>query len=388
MLARGRRAERGDCIADAVLGEHDHVHVALDDEQFRQLAFRRLLGLVQAEQVAALVEQRGLGRVQILRRIVAERAATEADSAAARVADREHHAVAEAVVGAAAAVAFALDQQAGVDRMLKLAVGSREQARQRVPGFRRIADREALRGLAIEPALLEIVDRRLMRAQLCAVELLGCGERVERAFEHEPVRRIAAFARHVDADAAREFLDGLDEAQPVVLHQEGDRRAVPARGEVEEHLLRRIDEERWRFLVRERRQALVFAARALEFDARADHFDDVDAREQVLNERVWDSSAGHALQFPVSGGRFPEKPVDSASPLQLVQRRRAGNAQPLYPSLALISPDSLPMSVRPATCGFSQAMTLPMSFMPAAPVSAMPCAISAATSSSLSACGR
>ena len=114
-LRRGqRRAERGDGVRDALLRQHQRVHVALDEHGAR-LAADRVARLGDAVQSLALAEQRRLRRVEILRLVVAERAAAEGDGAAAAVADREHHAAAEAIVDAPVVAAA---EQAGLQRDL------------------------------------------------------------------------------------------------------------------------------------------------------------------------------------------------------------------------------------------------------------------------------
>ena len=119
VLRRGRRAERRDRISDAGLMQSNDVHVAFNDEQPRQ-GSRRLARFVQAVQLAALVEQLGLRRVQVLGLALVEHAPAEADRAAARIADREHHAIAEAVVVAGSRrLALALDDQADLQQLAR-----------------------------------------------------------------------------------------------------------------------------------------------------------------------------------------------------------------------------------------------------------------------------
>ena len=91
-----------------------HVGVALDHVDAVLLA-RRRLGLVEAEQGLALVVERRLRRVEVLGLLVAQRAGAEAERAPALVAEREHDAAAEAVVGAAA---LAGDHEPGVEQVL------------------------------------------------------------------------------------------------------------------------------------------------------------------------------------------------------------------------------------------------------------------------------
>jgi len=76
-------------------------------------------------------------------------------------------------------------------------------------------------------------------------------------------------------------------------------------------LLGRRDEERCRFFVRKRRERLVLATGPLEFNARADHLDDIGPREEVMNEGLGDAAA-HDVSLP---------PV-----LLLQERRRDGAA--------------------------------------------------------------
>jgi hypothetical protein len=97
VIWRGGRAERRHGVRDPGLVQADDVHVALDDQQPLQAA-RRLARLEQAVQLAALVEQFGLRRVEVLGLALVEHATAEADGAAARVADWKHDPVAETVV--------------------------------------------------------------------------------------------------------------------------------------------------------------------------------------------------------------------------------------------------------------------------------------------------
>src|SRR5690606_16213154 len=119
-----------------------------------------------------------LGRVQVLRLASVEYAATEADDLAARrVADREHDAVAEAVV---AAPVLIRDDEAGLQQLLDPRLGRAERLHDRVPGVGRVADAEVARGRAVDAALLEVGDRAVARTQRRAVDLIGFAQqRVE-----------------------------------------------------------------------------------------------------------------------------------------------------------------------------------------------------------------
>ena len=152
MVGGGRGAERGHRERDAVLGQGDDVHVALDHHQALELAYRGAR-LVEAVELTALVEQRALGGIHVLGRVVGQGAPAEADHAATPVADRKHHAIAEPVVAAPFA---ALDQQAELEQ----AGGglAAEGIAQTVPAGRRVAETEARRDRAVHATRLEVVD--------------------------------------------------------------------------------------------------------------------------------------------------------------------------------------------------------------------------------------
>ena len=164
MHGRRRRAERRHGVADLVLRQREHVHVALDHQQMAARA-NRIAGMQQAVQLAPLLEQRRLGRIQILRLAFADHAATEADRHAAGIEDGKHHPIAEAVV----ALALVLDHQARFDQRRLLVL--RKGALQRLPIVRRIADAKARRDLAGQPPALEIGNSARRFLQLAAIKL-------------------------------------------------------------------------------------------------------------------------------------------------------------------------------------------------------------------------
>src|SRR6185369_11488013 len=109
MLGRRRSAQRRNRVRNASLMKAHDVHVTFNDEQASQ-GSRSLARLVQTVQLAAFVEELGLRRVEVFRLALVEHATAEADRTAARIADREHDAIAEAVVvaGIHAGLALAL----------------------------------------------------------------------------------------------------------------------------------------------------------------------------------------------------------------------------------------------------------------------------------------
>lgn len=294
----GRRAEGRHRVADALLGQGDDIHVALDHHDLVEVAIL-LPGFVESVEFLALVEDRSLRGVQVLRLVVAEHPAAEGDDPPAAVADREHHAIAEAVV-ALAGVAV-LHQQAGVEHGLELQVVATQVLEQVVPARRGEAEAEVAGDLAGQAAALQVVHRGLARRvafQRLLVELGGGAEqRVERRVGRL-ARRVpasAAFlARHVHAGALGQFLDRLGELQLVVVHDEAERVAAGAAAEAVVELLVRADGERGSLFLVERAAGAVVLAGFLQLDARTHHLDDVGAVQQVIDEALR-YQAGHGV---------------------------------------------------------------------------------------------
>ena len=186
------------------------------------------------------MKELGLGRVQVLRLAAVEHPSAEADRAPAGVADREHDPVAEPVVEAgrlaARRVGLALDDQSGAQQDLPLVVGRAVPVEQPIPSRRREADAEALDDVVRQAALRKVLTGLGLAAERLAEVKGGAFERnVE--FVVGLRGRGAAFARHLETGAGREFLDGLDEAEVVVLHHEAERGAVGAAAEAVIELL-------------------------------------------------------------------------------------------------------------------------------------------------------
>src|SRR5213592_3682303 len=113
----------------------------------------RIARLHQSVDFAALLEERRLRRVQVFGLSVRDHAPAEADHGAARAEDREHDAVAKAVV----ALAFVLDDEAafheGRFRILF------KNGLQRLPVVRGVADAKARGNFTSQPALLQVLNR-------------------------------------------------------------------------------------------------------------------------------------------------------------------------------------------------------------------------------------
>ena len=157
---RGGGAQRSDRIVDAVLGQRDDIHVALDDDHLAGVA-NRVARKIEAVEFASLREHRRFRRVEILGFARAHHAPAEADHAAAGVVDGKHDAVAEAVVALAA---VAVDHESGGIELRVVVL--REDALQALPLVRCVADAEARGDLAGEAAALQVLDRARRILQL------------------------------------------------------------------------------------------------------------------------------------------------------------------------------------------------------------------------------
>jgi len=127
-----------------------------------------------ARRVPGLYEKPVFRGVEVLGLVVAQYAAAEGDHTATAVADREHHAIAEA--GIALAGFGVLDQQAGIDHDLLLQGVGTQVLEQVVPAGWREAQAEVPGNLPRQAAAFEVVHRRFaggVVAQGLAVEFSG-----------------------------------------------------------------------------------------------------------------------------------------------------------------------------------------------------------------------
>ncbi len=150
----GGGAEGGRGVADAALGQGDHVHVALHHQQAVEFAVG-LACFVQAVELAALVEDGGFRRVQVLRLVIAEYAAAEGNNASALVADGKDNAIAKAVVKSVGVVS---DQHARVQQLSSRLLALAHGLEQVVPARRSKAQTKAAGDFAGQAAPLQVVD--------------------------------------------------------------------------------------------------------------------------------------------------------------------------------------------------------------------------------------
>ena len=97
MLLCQRRAQRGDRPRHPVLEQSDDIHVALDQEQARELAVGALV-LIQAIKHAPLLKDLALRRVQVLGlHTIGQCAGAETQHPPTRIADGKDHALPQVV---------------------------------------------------------------------------------------------------------------------------------------------------------------------------------------------------------------------------------------------------------------------------------------------------
>ncbi len=273
LVFRERRAERRDRRGKACRHHRDHIDVAFNDDDRRTI----VRGLARGGNIVercAFMKERRLRRVQIFRlRIFLQRAAAEGNDPAAKIADRKHHAIAEAIERHRNVVAG--NQQAGFHHVLGRNAVRAEMLLQREAFARRVAKPEFQLRRRIEAAVGEIAACLRTHAR---------GQRRFKKFRgdfHDVVQRLAPrialliLARNFrqrHAGHLRQTFHGFGKADAFAFHHEIEDAAVLARGKIEPGLLLVVNKERRRLFFIERRQALELTARAHKLDAFAHDF--------------------------------------------------------------------------------------------------------------------
>ena len=217
VVERERRAKRRHGVGEAGLVHGDDVHVALAHDGIA-LGGDALLGVVEGEEVLRLVEHARLARVQVLGLGIAHDAAAKADAAALLVVDGEHDAVEELVAQTPPAVA----REVGRDELVAREAALLELTAQR---HRRVRVAEAPAGAdaRAEPARGEVATRLVGPGAAPAHEaqregLLGRLERVDDAGALGPAPLGGPALVDVDVGALGEEAHGVEEVEPLALH--------------------------------------------------------------------------------------------------------------------------------------------------------------------------
>ena len=208
-------------LAKAGLAHRDRIDIAFDDDDLAAVV-RGLSRPMVVEEQRALVEERGLGGVEIFRlRARLHRPAAEGHDPARAIVDRKHHPVAKPVVRDGDP--FAVNEQARLDHLLGADALGRERVAQGKALGRGEAQRKALLRGRAEAAIGEIAARlRSDRPMEIAFE------QARRHRQHVDEARAlflllclgAALLRHRDARHRRQPLDSVREAQALGLDDE------------------------------------------------------------------------------------------------------------------------------------------------------------------------
>ncbi len=282
LVGRQRRARRRDDVLHAGLVHRDHVGVALDQDGVFVL-LDRLLGEVEAVELALLAVDLALGRVLVLGYVLvgAQRAAAEGDHAARDVVHGEDHAVAEAVEERS--VALAPERETRGHEKLLLVARCQGVVRHAVAlGGAESQAELADRGVGHAARLAEVAhpDAHPLALAVEVVGEVGGGPAVEGEHRLAVVvaplllgRQLALL--YLDAVALGHGLQRLGVGHALVLHEEGHGVAALAAAEALVDPLGRGDDERRGLLVVERAARGVVHALAPERDEVADNVHDV-----------------------------------------------------------------------------------------------------------------
>ncbi|MCU0313384.1 MAG: hypothetical protein MUC84_04905 [Solirubrobacteraceae bacterium] len=267
-----RGAHQADGVHEARLVHRDHVGVALAEQHLPRLR-RRRARQVGAEQVAALVVDGVVGRVDVLRLLVgADGAPAEPEHAPARVAERELEPPAEEVVEVAVASAA---REPRVEELLLGVAGAPRVHEHRVPRARRVADPEGAQRLLLEAAPEQVRPRLgglLGLPEHPHVPRRGPLEQLEQPLAAlAPARGVRVLVDDLErhAVAVGEVLHRLAERQPLGQLDELEEVAALAAAEAVEDLLLGVDAERRRALVVERAGAHPLVPGAAQLGLRA-----------------------------------------------------------------------------------------------------------------------
>ena len=240
LLLGQRGAERGDRAVEPRLMQGDNIHIALGQNKIAALC---RLGKVERKQVAALVEDRRLGRIEVLGLGVVQHAPAKRDHVAAHIDDWEHHAVTEPVVNTPL---FAAADKARVHQLVaRVALGD-HCVHERMERIRRIAKAEPIHRAAGQAAADKILLRRAVFRLPQGIIEKPRRILTERVQPLAVARRLAvglALLGHLHARARGEEAHRVREFQPLGLHHKGDHAAARAAAEAVEDLLIRRDRE-------------------------------------------------------------------------------------------------------------------------------------------------
>ncbi len=293
MFLGGRGAEGGHGIGDPGLVQPHDVHISFDDHQAGEIR-ARLPRFVQPVEFASLVKQRRFRGIEVLGVTLIDDSSAKTDDAPARIPDRKHQPITEAIVKpgrALAAARIALDDEAEPMQLAPLLLLRSKAVEQRIPGIRRVPERELHLDLCIDSTRGHVAPGAVVVSQVLLEK--ACDPR------HHLVQVGAAgvgapqgLARHLHARALREVRNGVEELHLLVLHEKADHGAVRAAAEAVVELLVGTYPKGRRFLVVEGTTGLEFTACFFQRYPGTDDLDDIGTGDDLVDERLG-NAAGH-----------------------------------------------------------------------------------------------
>ena len=286
-----RRAERRHCTVKARLMQGDDIHIALSEQKI--VAFC-LFCDVHRKQIAALVEDHRLGRVEIFRLAVVHHASAKGDDITADVDDREHHTVSELVIVCTLRTAH---NQSGRKQFLLGVSLCRHRVEQRVEGIRRIAQSKIVHRPFGQRAPHEVFHRRLAarRMKLCVKPPRRLLHQLEQTVAPLPLTAVGGVLRHLHAVLFGEEPHRIRKLQTLDLHHKADGTSTGAAAEAVENLLIRCDRKGCGFFVVKRTQSEIIASAFFERNVAGYQIDNITARIQLIQKALIDR---HTASLP------------------------------------------------------------------------------------------
>ena len=266
-------AERRGGIGDPVLRQRDDIEIPFDDH--RPIGFAdAFLGLVEAIESRALVEQRRLARIEVLRQRLIEHPAAESDHFSRGTENRKNHPAEEFLVKPLLA---AFGDQAQPAPLGCGDIFLPENPEQTGAGARCVADHESLRRGFIDSALLEIGPRLptlwMAAEQFAVIERNALIHPVESFALAALLRGDPVAALHGDAVTLRDALDRFGKSQAVVVHQKVKNTAAGVAAETMIDAFFLAHGDRWRFFGVKRAQPQIIASGFFQRDEIGNHLD-------------------------------------------------------------------------------------------------------------------
>ena len=249
----------------------DHIHIAFNDDDSPSVMCG-FASQMRAIKQRALVEYRCIRRIKVFRLAVTKGTSTEANDAAAPVANWKGDASAKPVIGRAAAIW--LNEQTGSHRQGFTDRLGRKCCLEPLAGLRREAQPESLDRLGGQAAPVQISPRLLCRFSAQTLLKPAAG-----IFQHLIEGQLLLLALvffgrglgQLHATFPRQLLHCLRKRQPLVAHDKADDVAVSATAKAVEKTLFFADRKGRRFFIVKRAEARELTATLDQPHAPADH---------------------------------------------------------------------------------------------------------------------